>query len=319
MRLPKLSICFAAADVYNESNKDDPAINGFGMDWVLLSFAVITPLSSAIRMSFTRREQANNQIANFKATIIHLYSSHLCWDWPVKDGKLGRATSNVNWLDHNDEVLRSLFRICSELTRILTLPTASRGLRRVTSYGRKQRAELTGIGRKLRRSILEEMNFVSDKCEVLKREGLPPNEATRIRQWERMLTIQMEQLLIIKKYRTPQALRSFARVFSVFLPPFYAPYYAQMAVELNSLSMAIIFSILTSIALTALFESVFQLEDPFVGSKLDCIDVESDLRDDFLVELIDMRKYYFPDACAFEPNILIPNPEPSPEIRLLRA
>jgi hypothetical protein len=276
------------------------------MDWVLLSFAVITPLSAAISMSFTRREQANNQIANFKATMIHLYSSHLCWDWLSKDGQSGRATSTVDWLDHNDQLLHALCRICSELTRILTLPTAGRGLRRVTSYGRKHRADLVLIGRKLRRSILEDMNFVTDMCEVLKWEGLPPNEATRVRQWERRLTTQMEQLLIIKNYRTPQALRSFARIFSVFLPPFYAPYYAQVAVELNSLSSAIIFAILTSIALTALFESVFQLEDPFVGSQLDCIDVESDLRDDFLVELVDMRNYYFPDAPPFELQLLMP-------------
>jgi hypothetical protein len=308
----------SAADNYN-AFKDDPSVDGSIMDWVLLSFAVITPLSVAIRMSFTRREQANNQIANFKATMIHLYSSHLCWDWLNKEGQLGRATSSVDWLDHNDQLLLSLCRICSELTRILTLPTAGRGLRRVTSYGRKQRADLAAIGRKLRLSILEDMNFVTDMCEVLKREGLPPNEATRVRQWERRLSIQMEHLLIIKTYRTPQALRSFIRIFSVFLPPFYAPYYAQMAVELNSLSMAVVFSVLTSLALTALFESVFQLEDPFVGSRLDCIDVESDLRDEFLVELIVMRNYYFPDASPFEIQIRIPIPEPSPEIRLFRA
>jgi hypothetical protein len=289
------------------------------MDWVLLSFAVITPLSAAISMSFSRREQANTQIANFKATMIHLYSSHLCWDWADKQGQSGREKSNVDWQQHNDEVLQTICQVCSELTRILTLPTAGRARHRVISYGRKQRAELAVIARKLRRSILEDMNYLSDMCEVLKREGLPPNEATRVRQWERFVSASVEQLLVIKKYRTPQALRSFARIFSVFLPPFYAPYYAQIAKDLNSLGVAIAFSILTSIALTSLFESIFQLEDPFVGSRLDCIDVESDLRDEFLVELLDLRNYYFPNAPPFDAKILIPAPERSPEIRLFRA
>ena len=74
-----------------------------------------------------------------------------------------------------------------------------------------------------------------------------------------------------------------------------------------------------NIALTSLFESVFQLEDPFVGSRLDCIDVESELRDEFLVELIDLRDYYFPNAPAFEIDVEIPAPAKSPEIRLFRA
>ncbi|KAL3906997.1 MAG: hypothetical protein SGILL_009052 [Bacillariaceae sp.] len=272
-------------------------------------------------MSFSRRDQALTQISNFKATMIHLYSSHICWDWPKKNqDPTGRAASDVDWLQHCDEVLHTMCQICSELTRLLTLPTANRGRHRVISYGRKQRLEIAAIGRKLRRSILADMNFLSDKCEDLKREGLPPNEATRIRQWERYLTTQIEQLVVIKKYRTPQALRSFARIFSVFLPPFYAPFYAQMAQDLNSLGMAIAFSILTSIALTSLFESVFQLEDPFVGSRLDCIDVESELRDEFLVELIDLRDYYFPDAAPFEIKVMIPSPERKAEkIRLFRA
>jgi hypothetical protein len=290
------------------------------MDWVLLSFAVITPLSAAIRMSFSRRDQALVQIANFKATMIHLYSSHACWDWPQKGQKpTGRDASEVEWLKHCDEVLLTMCQICSELTRLLTLPTANRGRHRVIPYGRTQRAEIATVARKLRRSILSDMSFLTDKCEVLKREGLPPNEATRVRQWERFLTTQIEQLLVIKKYRTPQALRSFARIFSVFLPPFYAPFYAQMALDLQSLGMGIAFSILTSIALTSLFESVFQLEDPFVGSRLDCIDVENELRDEFLVQLIDLRDYYFPEAPAFEVDVQIPAPETSPEIRLFRA
>ncbi|KAG7362842.1 hypothetical protein IV203_026202 [Nitzschia inconspicua] len=303
---------------YNIYN-DNPNIDGSIMNWVLLSFAVITPLSAAIRMSFSRRELANTQIANFKATMIHLYSSHLCWDWYDKQGQSGRAVARVDWREHNDDLLRTMCQVSSKLTRLLTLPTAGRGRHRVISYGRKQRAELAVIAGKLRRSILEDMNYISDKCEVLKREGLPPNEATRIRQWERFITTQVEQLLVIKRYRTPQALRSFARIFSVFLPPFYAPFYAKMAEELNSLGIAISFSILTSIALTSLFESVFQLEDPFVGSRLDCIDVEADLRDEFFMELLDLRNYYFPDAPPFEAKILIPSPERSPEIRLFRA
>lgn len=138
-------------------------------------------------------------------------------------------------------------------------------------------------------------------CEILKREGLPGNEAARIRQWERMLVVSVEKLRMIKMYRTPQALRSFSRLFSIFLPPFYVPYYVQMARDLNSLGTAIAFSVITSLALTSLFEAVYQMEDPFVQiSVLDGVNVKNQLVDDFIPQLLVWRSCFFPDDSALD-------------------
>ena len=106
---------------------------------------------------------------------------------------------------------------------------------------------------------------------------------------------------MIKKYRTPQALRSFARLFSFLLPPFYAPYYGQMGSDLNSLGVGITFSILTCIALTSLFESVSQIEDPFVGLfVLDGIHVRKELGEHLWAELMECRNHHFPNAGPFQ-------------------
>ncbi len=83
---------------------------------------------------------------------------------------------------------------------------------------------------------------------------------------------------MVKEYRTPQALRSFGRLFTMFLPAFYAPSYVQVARDTDSLAFGIAFGMVTSIALTALFECVRQLEDPFVSHvTLDAIDVREEL------------------------------------------
>ena len=125
-------------------------------------------------------------------------------------------------------------------------------------------------------------------------------QATRVRQWERIVLESVEKLLKIKMYRTPQGLRSFCRLFSVFLPPFYAPFYAQMAYDLNSLAVAIVFSVLTSIALTSLFETVYQMEDPFLpGNLLDGVNVKQELIDNFQPQMLLLRKQFFPTAPAF--------------------
>lgn len=225
-------------DTYNLT-KQDSSFDGGIMNWVLLSFAVITPLSASISMAFSRRENALIAIAEIKSTMFNLYSAHICWDWSSKSPKpTGRAASSINWLEHGDEVLHSLFRVSILLTRTLTLPIAGRSRHYVLPYGKRQREKISIMMRKLHRSILEEVKLLTDKCEVLKYEGLPGNEAARIRQWERQICQSMEKLIVIKRYRTPQALRSFGRLFTVILAPFYAPYYAQMATDLNSLGMA---------------------------------------------------------------------------------
>ena len=111
-------------------------------------------------------------------------------------------------------------------------------------------------------------------------------------------------LIVLKRYRTPQALRSFSRVFSVVLPPFYGPFYGQMAKDLNSLPMAIAFAVITAIALTSLFETIQQMEDPFVGNlKLDNIDVLEQLENDFRKQMVSRRRRQFKDAPPFKPKV----------------
>ena len=168
----------------------------------------------------------------------------------------------------------------------------------MTRSGRKEATEVMSLGVDVCDSILERMGRLALLCEVLKEEGLPPNEATRVRQWERMVLVDFEELRMIKLYRTPQALRSFARLFTVFLPAFYSPYYAQLARDLNSLAAGIIFAVLTSLALTALFESICQMEDPFVATiTLDGIDVYYELHVVNRRELFCMRdKVFFVSA-----------------------
>jgi len=123
---------------------------------------------------------------------------------------------------------------------------------------------------------------------------MPGNESSRIRQWERFVGEAVEQLRILKTYRTPQALRSFARLFTMILPGFYAPDFAQLARDSQSLALGLCFAILTSVALSALFEAVYMLEDPFVGhTSLDGIDVPEELRVLHRHQLLRARRLYF--------------------------
>lgn len=241
---------------------DNTSFDGSTMNWVMLSFAVITPITVSIRSAFVRREQALVHISNIRTTMSEIYLAHTAWDWR-KPGvsPSGKAKSNVDWLEHSDKVIREMFGICDELTRWLTLPTSNRARHKTTPWGQREAQGISEVGTSLYDSAVLRFSALADLCEILKEEGLPPNEATRVRQWERFVMGSIENLRMLKCYRTPQALRSFARLFSVFMPPLYVPYYAQLAHDLNSLGMAIAFAVLTSIALTSLFETVAQMEE----------------------------------------------------------
>eukprot|EP00538_Stauroneis_constricta_P006733 CAMPEP_0119570542 /NCGR_PEP_ID=MMETSP1352-20130426/43666_1 /TAXON_ID=265584 /ORGANISM="Stauroneis constricta, Strain CCMP1120" /LENGTH=417 /DNA_ID=CAMNT_0007620211 /DNA_START=30 /DNA_END=1283 /DNA_ORIENTATION=- len=295
-----LSVSMTIMTYYSTDDKD--SFNGGIMNWILLSFSVITPMSSSISMAFGRREKALADVAALTSTLRNLYMAHACWDWSKasKSEPTGRKTCDMDWLQHSDDILHSINGLCEALTRSLTLPSTSRARHRVTSKGKAEAEAGQKLAFHLHRSKLKHLTYITQLCEELKRQGLPPNEATRIRQWERMVNERLESLRFIKEYRTPQALRSFARLFSVFLPPFYAPYYAELAQQLDSLGIGITFSVLTSIALTSLFESLTQMEDPFVGLiALDGIHVQDELVRKFRIELLDVRDDLYPDALPF--------------------
>jgi hypothetical protein len=273
------------------------------MSFVLLGFAVTTPISAAIGMAFTRREQALVAIADFRSFSYHLFCAHCMWDWPVEsDDEMGRGRAErlgrVDWLEHCDAVLAQLIGIGDELSRFLTLPTASRSRHRMTKQGRHEAARIMEVAYYLLESMTtQRMTRLVMYSERMKKIGLPSGEVSRIRQYERFLSDLIEQLRMFKLYRTPQSLRSFARIFTILLPPFYAPTYAQVAMDLDSIWVGIAFGVITALALTALFESLQVLEDPFTAFlALDGIDAREEFEVLHFAQLIQTRKLVFPDA-----------------------
>jgi hypothetical protein len=283
--------------------KGDSNWKGGGLDFVLLAFALTAPITAALTMAFARRERALIVTADFRSFSYHLYLAHSLWDW--EDGKGGRAGAvDVDWLEHCDAVLAQLIGIGDELSRFLSLPTTSRSRHRHTRHGRKEAARTIEVAYHLLESMAtQRLTRLIMYSERIKKIGLPSGEVSRVRQYERFLSSAIEQLRMVKMYRTPQAFRSFARIFTLVLPPFYAPKYAQVARDVNSLGVGIAFGIITALGLTALFESQQILEDPFTAFlALDGIDVREEFEVLHFAQLINTRKIVFPDAPAYPPG-----------------
>lgn len=114
--------------------------------------------------------------------------------------------------------------------------------------------------------------------EEMKRHGQPANESSRINQYLWILQSNWDRVRNLKDYRTPQATRSYSRVFIVLLPWFYGPYYCYLAGRNNngqtSLPFALLFSVMTQVVLVGLFNTQQDLEDPFIlTSGIDDMDI----------------------------------------------
>lgn len=301
---------------------------------ILLSFATVTPLIQSISMAFNRRESALRALATYRSALYHLYMAQSSWDWGECDKKGGRRTcventdvlkslqkaeevkdgtgrsegdtmslpkQPIDWLNHADNLLCQLIHLSDSLSQYLALPTASRTHHRATTLGEREAKTLIFTGRKIfALNAAGRIFMISQLTEALKYRGLPGNEASRIRQWEQYLSVSMENMRLIKEYRTPQSLRLFGRVFTLLLPPLYATSFAQIGIDTGSIVFGCIIGAVTSLALTSLFEAVRQLEDPFArGFTFDGIDVTEELQVLAYEELMVARSIIFPDAKEF--------------------
>ena len=262
-------------------------------------------------MAFRRRELALFHISRLRSFSFQFYLAHSIWDW---DGGHGREKAqcmdtvnndsnncNMDWLQHTDQVLEHLIGIGDELSRFLTLPTSSRTYHRMLKSGRMEAAEIVELQYKLFDSLYtKRITKLTQLTELLKSKGLSATEGSRLRQYERYIGEAVEGLRMIKMYRTPQALRSFGRLFTLILPPLYAASFTQLAIDLQSLAMGILFAVITPLCLTALFESMTNLEDPFVGwTTLDGIDVAEELEVLHWHQLKSARLELYPNAEPF--------------------
>jgi hypothetical protein len=71
-------------------------------------------------------------------------------------------------------------------------------------------------------------------------------------------------LRYLKDYRTPAGLRVFAKLFIMFTPIAFGPYYALVAKSTNLL-YAIMLNIVTTCAMLGLYNLRSRLEDPFIN------------------------------------------------------
>ncbi|TDH65876.1 hypothetical protein CCR75_006706 [Bremia lactucae] len=162
---------------------------------------------------------------------------------------------------------------------LLIMPTVTRGRHRLTSHGRILASQSIAPVKHLQLQVIQTIRQLHDQVEVMKACGMPANEASRVNQYHWLLLARLERLQNIKFYRTPQATRSFTRLFILVLPVFYGPYYVFIAREnenqATNFAFCLLLSVSTSLLMLGIFNVERTMEDPFAGGGLDGIHVHA--------------------------------------------
>ena len=66
---------------YKDPLADNPHTLTFDLSWILMSIALVFPLSMTMTQTFKRREYALVQLQVLKSNMLSLFLSHFEWDW----------------------------------------------------------------------------------------------------------------------------------------------------------------------------------------------------------------------------------------------
>jgi len=225
------------------------------LSWTFAALAVVFPLTHEIKQAFNRREMALRAFAEVKSHLVTIYLAHANWGW----GKNGEGRKNIP-AGHVERVAQDMEELAHMLCAYLTLPMVTRARNLFTHEGKTERNAQIPVQQYFFGQIYVGMRKLSLKNEVMKKAGMAAVEASRINQYQQKVLHGLETLHNIKEYRTPQATRSFARVFIHLMPWLYGPYFVWVAHTLHTERHAIsaflfslVLSISTEIAMVGLY------------------------------------------------------------------
>lgn len=204
----------------------------------LVGIAIVFPVVFSIDSAYRRRERALWMLSDFKAHVLAIY------------------LASRDWLEGNEdferEVKQKLFELYSSIREIFT-----------NEHQKDQRV------------IYQKISELSELMKKFRELELPSGEISRVSQYISKITVDVENLITILRYRTPITLRAYSKVFIYTFPILYGPYFAFVSEHYSpylEYTMPIVFSFI----LVSLDNIQSHLEDPFdqVGEDDVVFDVE---------------------------------------------
>lgn len=193
----------------------------------IIGIAIVFPVVFSIDSAYKRRERTLTHLAEFKgnADAVYLAADH--------------------WVENNDfkeEVKKHILEVYDALS----------------TYCSCENDELA----EKEKFLFHRLSNLSVKVQEFRTLDIVHSELSRINQYVSKISIAIENIKMIRSYRTPITLRAYSRVFIYSFPIIYGPYF-EYAAEMYSHGLEYVMPIAFSFILVSLDNIQEHLENPF--------------------------------------------------------
>ena len=208
---------------------------------------IVFPLAFSINTDFQRREKVLEDLAVFK-------SSGMIWYFCMREWRQAAGLSSA-WITAIHGKLKSLLFHLREY--LLTSKIERRNV--------------------ILRAMYEDFSDANQLIENLRASKLPSNSAivSRAVHLLNMMCLSFERLRVIREYRSPRSIRSFNKVFIMFLPIILAPYFVFLNIKSNNKWEPYFIAVLVAFVFSTLQGVQDKLDDPFDGMSEDDINLDT--------------------------------------------
>ena len=207
----------------------------------MVSVAIVFPIVFAINSAYQRREEALRHLAGIKGHAVSVFLAVKHW------GEHGTASQEL------------LSSITDQLKKMLN---------EVKDYLKSAKFE----DHEMR--VYSSFSHLSNRLQGM-RSTVGSSEMSRINEYVSMITVDFEELKIVREYRTPITLRTYSRAFIFSFPILLSPSFAS---SINIFTIPIItyvIPLMYSFILISLINIQEHMEDPFDGIGEDDIKIQS--------------------------------------------
>ena len=212
----------------------------FNVPTDLISIAIVFPIVFSIHAAYNRREKALEHYANFKGSALSIRYAHMHWiNENQKENRENKKLDPNEHINRIDNIITELFK-------------------NIYDYLHSQKPKSATYDK-----IISLIGDISLSNEKLRPFVLDPENVMGHRNL-RLMAVELENIINIKNYRTPNSLRAYTKVFLNIFPIIFGPFFAHVAIE-KGLEFGLVLAVIYSLVLTILDNIQEDLEDPFDG------------------------------------------------------
>jgi predicted membrane chloride channel (bestrophin family) len=205
---------------------------GFSADFPLtiIGIAIVFPVVFSIDSAYKRRERTLMLLADFRGHCQALY---------IASGQ---------WLNTSDMEFQGLMK-----EDLVDIYKALRAFCTNTKKSKKEAFEM---------QLFVKVSQLSQRIQLVRGKELNPGEISRMNQYVSKILVDIENIKMIRTYRTPLTLRAYSRIFIYSFPIIYGPYFEYTASSYAH-GLEYVMPVMFSFILISLDNIQEHLENPF--------------------------------------------------------